>query len=595
MGSETDYIELVREAQLGNEECLNRLAELVRGRLRVYVYRLTLSDDATSDIVQESILEMFRILGKLKEADRFWPWLYGIALNKVHRHHRSQQRHRTVSMSQAGEGEAKKDKEAGLEKLISQELKQLVSAAMRSLKPRYRAVLSMRCYDEMSYSEIAESMGCSEFATRMLFCRAKKSLEKELSRIGLGKGALLTALVLFGKMTAPSEAAAASVSVTAASVKAGAAASVVVMAASKTAVVSVAAAGVLAVGTVVSTSGPDKTMAGAGQKPTDILQPGSVAAQVTGQSEQWWYYYPSEVDGPVMMRLVKADSDGKERYCERVQNERGNYRFDENTNTVYVENHRMWRSDLGVQRLPTDRPQLRGFLNSIEGGSEPMEYLSGRGKGLLVIVRRDKEGNNARIMRHYNVLDEEYFRYDWPAGAKVVDKRDVMHERGWTYFKVSGKIDGETVRGTGRIPFVYAASRRYWPWMKLEAGAKKIIDKGFGGFGRPWMGLHTIDNVRRDAAKEKIAFETRLLPGGENAEVILNKEEERIIYTIDMKADLIEKIKFTGRTQGELRFSYLEEVDNVGREFAQPRRSGYRTAQQKSTGILGFLEAITEK
>ena len=206
------YIGLVQKAQSGERDSVNKLAEAVVERLRAYICRLTLDRDQTEDIVQETILEMFRVLGKLRKADRFWPWLYGIAFNKVRHHQRAQATRRSSEISgikaQADAGKA------GLETLITDELKQIVRAAMNRLKMQHRAVLAMRCYDEMSYSEIAESIGCSEFGARMLFCRAKRAMQKELSRAGLGKGALLTALLVFGKMTVPSEAAAATLSVT---------------------------------------------------------------------------------------------------------------------------------------------------------------------------------------------------------------------------------------------------------------------------------------------------------------------------------------------------------------------------------------------
>lgn len=83
MVDKDNYIELVEQAQLGDEQSLNRLAELARERLRVYVYRLTLSDDLTQDVLQESMLEMFKFLDKLEKADRFWPWLRRIAANKI--------------------------------------------------------------------------------------------------------------------------------------------------------------------------------------------------------------------------------------------------------------------------------------------------------------------------------------------------------------------------------------------------------------------------------------------------------------------------------------------------------------------------------
>ena len=88
MEESIDYAGLVQKAQLGDKECLNRLAEAVRERLYAYVYRYTLADDLTGDIVQESILKMLEAIGELREAEQFWPWLYKIALNKIRHHHR---------------------------------------------------------------------------------------------------------------------------------------------------------------------------------------------------------------------------------------------------------------------------------------------------------------------------------------------------------------------------------------------------------------------------------------------------------------------------------------------------------------------------
>jgi RNA polymerase sigma factor (sigma-70 family) len=91
MNSSYDYFELVRQAQLGSRESLDKLVELVRGRVYAYIYRIILQSDASQDIAQESLLEMVRVLGKLERPDRFWPWLREIALNKI-RHYYSQNR-----------------------------------------------------------------------------------------------------------------------------------------------------------------------------------------------------------------------------------------------------------------------------------------------------------------------------------------------------------------------------------------------------------------------------------------------------------------------------------------------------------------------
>jgi small nuclear ribonucleoprotein (snRNP)-like protein len=80
-----------------------------------------------------------------------------------------------------------------------------------------------------------------------------------------------------------------------------------------------------------------------------------------------------------------------------------------------------------------------------------MEYVSaGAGRGLLVICKRDNTLNGRiwRVDRHTNVLDEVFFQVNRPEGIEIIDRRDVMHKRGWTYFRVAGQINGEQIIGS---------------------------------------------------------------------------------------------------------------------------------------------------
>jgi len=613
MEKTADHVRLVKQAQLGDKESLDRLTELAEERLRVDVFRLTLQEDLTGEVVQESLFEMLRVLKDLKEAHRFWPWLYKIALNKIRHHYRTEQRRRAVVASAAVNKGSHKSSEHVMASAISKELKEIVLSAMRRLKPRHRAILTMRCYREMEYSQIGESMGCSEFAAKMLFYRAKNSLRKQLSRFGFGKGMLLPALVLFGKMTVRSEAAA-QVMVSTASVKVGVAAGLAGFATSTTGIVSLATVGVLAVGTTVMTSQPGHTYPRGGPASVSNSQTVGQMGALTKGLEEYWCYYPRNVNGPVMIRLLRWDSQEKRSYCQWLQNEQATYYFDKRKSTVYIKNHRMWRDDLAVWRLPTDPPELRDFLSRVEGGIDRSQYIRGDGPGLLVLSRRQENDYQSRVMHHFNTLDEQYFLYDWPTRTRRVDSRDAMHKRGWTYFRISGRIAEEEVTGTGRLPFVDAARGQFGPWLKMQVGdGLKIADNGaearvydgtgrlaatyrggsfFAGLGRPWMGLHTIDTVRRDAARERIWFETTRKRGQGSAEVVLTRGQTKLTYTIDMEKDIIDRIVFStndGR-DGELRFTYLEQVDPEADEFVSPRWRSSGKPQRPSPGMLWLLK-----
>ena len=617
-----ENIELVRKARQGDQASRNRLAEQAHAPLKSYVYRITLDEELAQEIVQESILEMLKVLGKLKKADRFWSWLCGIALNKTRRHYRTQKSQRTMLKNKAGQLGNTDSGQQQLANLISQDLKQIVFTAMRQLRPRHREVLTMRCYEEMEYSQIAKMMDCSEFGVRMLFCRAKKSLAKQLSRNGLSKGALLSSLVLFGRMTAPSEAAAAEISVTSASLKAGIAAGLLGGVGIKTAVVSLTAAGALTVGTIATRPATEPPAYKTQNNITQVMPAISHAAPGNLSAGECWFYYPEDINGAVMTRLVQGNGSANHSYTRWLQNDQANYLYDQRKSTTYITNHRIWRSDLAVWRLPSDSPELCDFLDLVEGNPRQMPYIKDLGKGLLVVTRQNGD-NSTKVVRttyHRNILEEEYFCYPWPGDVKVVDQRDEMHKQGWCYFRVEGNLGGETISGVGRIPFLYGTYRAKSPWLTLQIGERLVIvdsNKGayindfsgqalvrypagsfFGGLLRPWMGLHTIDTVRRDAAQKQLWFETRCLPKQRQAKVVLNREQTKLTYVIDIEKDLIEKITFSaaqnlgGEREGVLTFTYSADTGRNPDEFRRPQRQRYGGSVREAPGVLWIFQLM---
>ncbi len=213
MSNNVNYLELVKQAQLGCQESMTRLTKLTEGSLCAYIYRLTLNYELTEELLQETLLEMVKSLKKLKfkHVNQFWAWLYRTALGKVQLHFRAQQHEKAIPMSMFNKehlsGLASLDYNDGLSNMIRKELSDTVFEAIGKLKLRHRNVLVLRCLEQRSYSEISAIMDCSEIAAQVLFFRAKRSLKRQLSKHGFGKGFLLLALGLFARLTTPAKAA----------------------------------------------------------------------------------------------------------------------------------------------------------------------------------------------------------------------------------------------------------------------------------------------------------------------------------------------------------------------------------------------------
>ena len=315
-----DYKELVVQALNGDKQALSRLTEKVHGPLRSYVLRITLSEDLADDIAQETILEMYKIFGQLRDSDKFWPWLCKIAMNKVRSRSTKQSRQRRILEKHAEELSNKKVNIEGLTNTINKEIKQAIFQAMARLNDQQKAVLSLRCFENMSFSKIAYIMDTSELNSRIAFHRAKKKLQKHLCISGFSKKNLLPALIIFGKLTAPTEAAASSISLTTPILSAGAVATTISAITTKTAV-TLTTAGII--GAAVTTGvAIDNSSVGKQNIQTSTKQ-GLVYTAIPEQdaSIEGYYYYPEGTNGPVMTRITITSDEGPHKV---LQNESGN-------------------------------------------------------------------------------------------------------------------------------------------------------------------------------------------------------------------------------------------------------------------------------
>jgi RNA polymerase sigma-70 factor (ECF subfamily) len=199
-------IQTIHQAQAGDSQSLSAVGEQVRQKVDTYIYRLTLDYHLTQDLTQETVLEMIKALPKLKvpHVNGFWGWIFRTALGKVQHHFRLQGARRlaqkTTSDDFVLESQAGEDNNP-MNALVSEEVRKTVLGALQAIKIKYRNILILRCFENLSYSQIAGITGGSELRSRLLFFRAKHSLKNQLERHGFKRDHLLAALTIFAGLT----------------------------------------------------------------------------------------------------------------------------------------------------------------------------------------------------------------------------------------------------------------------------------------------------------------------------------------------------------------------------------------------------------
>jgi RNA polymerase sigma-70 factor (ECF subfamily) len=188
--------ELVERAAAGDESARQQLLGAHRDRLKRMVAahldrRLAARVDP-SDIVQEALLDAYRDFSEYLATRPIpvYPWLRQLAwerLLKCHRAHVKVQK-RSVGREQPWELQIPDESALRLadclvaagtspsRRLIRDELRDRVRAALAAAPPRDREVLIMRHLEEMSAAEIAAALGITERAAKARHTRALERL-----------------------------------------------------------------------------------------------------------------------------------------------------------------------------------------------------------------------------------------------------------------------------------------------------------------------------------------------------------------------------------------------------------------------------------
>lgn len=133
-----------------------------------YALRLTGDRDAADDLFQETFLAAFRAYARTHDANRR-AWLYRIATNKaIDRTRRTRPR---VSLEDLELAAPERDTATTLD----------VARAVELLPSGQRAAFVLRQVQGLPYSEIAETLGCSEDAARSRVSEATKTVRRRIA------------------------------------------------------------------------------------------------------------------------------------------------------------------------------------------------------------------------------------------------------------------------------------------------------------------------------------------------------------------------------------------------------------------------------
>ena len=176
-GTDSQLSSIVIIARNRDRNAFNKLADLFWGNIFRMVYYRTFSRMDAEDLTQEIFMRAFAKLPELKEPDKFKPWLYSIAVNRVRDFLRKKRLMSFLGSSKDRDTtEEFEEKEtstpSALDAVIRKQFWAEVNRFSESLSGMERQVFLLRFMDEFTLSEIAEVLGKDESSIKTHLYRA---------------------------------------------------------------------------------------------------------------------------------------------------------------------------------------------------------------------------------------------------------------------------------------------------------------------------------------------------------------------------------------------------------------------------------------
>lgn len=141
--------------------------------------RRTLPGDSGEDLAAEIMMKTRFRLDSFDAGRPFGPWLFRIAANRCWDEARKNRR--SEPLDDEGAAQLASDAPSPLERLITEERRQRVRAALSGLPLRQRFALTLRYGAGLSYQEIADTLGVTRTNVGVLLLRGRRRMRDQLA------------------------------------------------------------------------------------------------------------------------------------------------------------------------------------------------------------------------------------------------------------------------------------------------------------------------------------------------------------------------------------------------------------------------------
>jgi len=150
------------------------------GDVYKFLYSMCRDQSVAEELTQETFYQAFLSMARFRGKSSISTWLIAIAKNTYFKYLKKK-KNEDIDYELICDFIAEDEGETPENIVEGKELISAVKASLKKLPAKYRDVLMLRLYADMPFSKIAELLSISENSARVLFFRAKNTIEEDLA------------------------------------------------------------------------------------------------------------------------------------------------------------------------------------------------------------------------------------------------------------------------------------------------------------------------------------------------------------------------------------------------------------------------------
>jgi len=190
MAREPSSEDLMARIAKGDDDAFEILVNRHQTSVLNLIYRFIGDRTQAKDLAQEVFLRVWQAARGYEPKAKFTTWLYRITANLCFNELKSSRRKKWFQFLRSdsdreihGEEDFSDGSPSPEDVLLAKEQSHQITKALQSLPDNQRMALVLKRYDDLSYAEIAQIIGCSVSAVESLLVRAKRTLQEKLKNL----------------------------------------------------------------------------------------------------------------------------------------------------------------------------------------------------------------------------------------------------------------------------------------------------------------------------------------------------------------------------------------------------------------------------